>query len=342
MPFVVAIPAYNPDERMVELVRALREGGLDVLLVDDGSREESAPFFRACEEEYGCDLVRHPQNRGKGAALKSIASRVAENYAHSHGYVTADCDLQHSPEDILKVARALEEGSGALILGCRDFSQPGVPLRSRWGNRITSFIFFLKTGQKCSDTQTGLRGIPAQFASEAASLPGERFEYEMNVLMEAARRGVPFREVPIATVYIDHNKSSSFRAVNDSARIYWNILKFGCTSFLSAIADLGLFWALSLALAPASKSAVFAISLASRCLSGVANFLMNKVWVFSSNGQPAKKGMRYLALFLFLMLSSSLLTSALSFLSIPLVAIKICVDAALFSISYFIQRKYIF
>jgi len=342
MSFVVAIPAYNPDERLITLVKRLRELSDPVLLlVDDGSREDCQPLFASCERDYGCDVVHHPRNMGKGAALKTIAARVADAYAGMRGYITADCDLQHSPEDILRVAEALEKNPDSLILGVRDFKSRGVPARSRFGNTVTSMVFYLKTHQKCSDTQTGLRGIPASFAALAASLPGERFEYEMNVLLEAASTGLGILEAPIDTVYIDENATSSFRVLEDSARIYWNIFKYGCSSAISAAIELSVFLLLVWLIKP-GPAGVFASAWAARAVSGLANFAINQHWVFASRGQTGRKGASYLALFVAIATASAGLTSLLSRTAIPIAFSKIAVDIGLSVVSYSVQKHWIF
>jgi len=117
----------------------------------------------------------------------------------------------------------LEEGN-KIILGCRDFDLPGVPPRSVAGNKTTSRMFRLY-GITLSDTQTGLRAIPARFLSRFTAIEGERFEYETNMLLKMKRRGIGFLEQPIATVYEDENLGSHYNAVKDSWRIFKIMVK---------------------------------------------------------------------------------------------------------------------
>jgi glycosyltransferase involved in cell wall biosynthesis len=157
---IVIIPAYNPDDKLLTLVEHLRRMDLPVVVVNDGSRSESLSIFKSLKSRFQIEIIDHPCNMGKGATLKTGFRYVFENYAESCGYVTADADSQHAPEDILKVALALKRNPGHFIIGSRNTSAKNVPWKSMMGNRLTSLVFLLSTGKFCSDTQTGLRGVP--------------------------------------------------------------------------------------------------------------------------------------------------------------------------------------
>ena len=123
-------------------------------------------------------------NQGKGRALKTAFSCLLNEYKPEEisGVVTVDADGQHSPEDPKRVAEALLEEE-ALILGTRNFSKD-TPFKSRYGNHITTAVFALLYGKKIRYTQTGLRGIPYGFLAECLRLEGERFEYEIKMLID--------------------------------------------------------------------------------------------------------------------------------------------------------------
>lgn len=218
---IVLIPSYRPDERLVALVQDLRTAAPDaeVLVVDDGS----GPAYDAVFAEAahgGAQVERFPRNRGKGAALRSGFAWVAE-HRPGHDVVCADSDGQHTPDDIVAVAAAVRPG--AMVLGGRRFTGE-VPWRSRVGNTLIRWAFRLGTGQRVHDTQTGLRGYPAELLDWLQTIPGDRFEYEFNLLLEAPDAGVAIDEVEIATIYLDDNASSHFRPVADSVRIYAPLL----------------------------------------------------------------------------------------------------------------------
>jgi len=141
--------------------------------------------------------------------------------------VTADCDGQHTTEDVLKVYRATLRRGGGLVLGSRDFSGTNVPPRSRMGNSLIRGIYRMFYGLDLYDTQTGLRGFSVELAKRLATVGGDRFEYEMNVLIYAKRNDIPVSEIPIQTVYPDDPKDhvSHYKAVRDSLRILGVVLK---------------------------------------------------------------------------------------------------------------------
>ncbi|MFA5161741.1 MAG: hypothetical protein WC421_05805 [Elusimicrobiales bacterium] len=154
----------------------------------------------------------------KGRALKTGFDYFLANFGGVPGIVTADADGQHRPEDILRIANAMGKNPGCLVLGTRAFSGY-VPLRSLLGNIISRFLFGL-AGVKVSDTQTGLRGIPADEIPGLLRLGGERYEFETAMLFSLKCRGVRFVEENIATVYADNNNSSHFNPLKDSMKVY--------------------------------------------------------------------------------------------------------------------------
>ena len=241
MKSVVIIPALNPDEKLIELVEELKQKDIRVVIINDGSEEKYGNVFKILKYKFRCQVCTHTKNMGKGVALKTGIRYASLKYPDCIGYITADADGQHSVADILKVSDALENNPDSLALGTRNFNESNIPFKSRWGNRITSFVFHLSTSQRCPDTQTGLRGIPQKLTETCLSIPGTRYEYEMNMLLEMGRNQIPFVYVPIATIYLADNQSSHFHAVKDSLCIYLNILKFSLSSLASALIDLSLF-----------------------------------------------------------------------------------------------------
>ena len=150
-----------------------------------------------------------------------------------------DADGQHLPADIDAVCRAWRQNPEALVLGSRRFTGK-VPLRSRFGNAITRFIFRVATGVAVYDTQTGLRAFSVSRIPMMLEMQGERYEYEINVLLYATRRKIPIQEVEIATVYLDGNQTSHFNPLRDAWRIYKMILLFAASSLVAAGVDYGL------------------------------------------------------------------------------------------------------
>ena len=339
---VIIIPALNPDEKLINLVGKLKKGNLPIVIINDGSKKECADIFEILKSRFQCDIFTHTKNMGKGAAIKTGIRYSFQRYPKSCGYVTADSDGQHAAEDILKVAEILGKNPDSMILGSRNFSKKNVPSKSRWGNRITSFIFLISVGKKCPDTQTGLRGIPKKFTHICVSVPGDRFEYEMNMLLEFVRNKISFVYVPIATIYLENNKSSHFNPVRDSVRIYLNILKYSISSLSSAVIDITTFTILINIIFGKTSAGILAATAAARSISGGVNFMINKHWVFKSEKGHGIESFKYLTLFCCQIMLSWSLVTILSKLSHHLSIIKILADSTLFFISYQIQKKYIF
>jgi exopolysaccharide biosynthesis protein len=339
---IVVIPAYNPDKRLLLLVREIKKlFAPDIVVVDDGSCSARIGIFDLLSYEHNCIVLKHDRNRGKGAALKTAAQAVAERFP-GRGYVTADADGQHLPEDIRRIALVLEEHPNALVIGTRDFSEPGVPAKSFGGNRFTSFLFKLRTGLYLPDTQTGLRGIPASFVQNSANAKGSRFDYEMNMLLYVAENGMEILQIPIGTVYDDGNRGSHFRVLSDSVRIGWVLLKFAFSSLGCSALDVGIFTLLCAFIFNTNALGILFATMSARILSGICNYLINRNMVFGVKRNVGCSASGYFALFLVLMIASGSATGAFTEIGLQPTFAKIIVDTALFSISYFIQRNFIF
>ena len=337
---IILIPALEPDDKLLKLIHGLQEYGFyRIVIVNDGSSSSYEHIFTSAKEA-GCTVCTHDINLGKGAAIKTGILRSIEIYGHNSGIITVDADGQHLPADTARVSNLMTEYPDSLILGTRDFSKGNVPFRSRYGNKLTSLFFRLSTGVKCSDTQTGLRGIPASMLDTALETEGSRYEYEMNFLTKAAK-SVRIVSLPIQTIYENNNSGSHFRTIRDSARIYSKPLKFMTVSAVSAVIDFSLFYFLAMILALSPEYIIAAATIIARITSGTVNFALNKLWCFKSQSKTRVEAIKYLALFVSQMCLSAGLVTLLSMLINPVIA-KVLVDITLFVISYHIQRDLIF
>lgn len=228
---IVLVPVYRPGDRLPRLVGDLTAAlpAAHVLIVDDGSGPTAAGVLAAARDR-GATVLRRRMNRGKGIVLKTGFRYVAVHHP-GRDVVCVDADGQHLIPDVVRVADRMRE-TGALTLGVRRFDGE-VPLRSRFGNAMTRAAFRLATGRRVEDTQTGLRAYPAGLLGWLRAVPGERFEYEMNVLLHASRAGRPIEQVPIATHYQADNASSHFSSLTDSARIYGPLVRFAAARLLT-------------------------------------------------------------------------------------------------------------
>lgn len=350
---LAVIPAYEPSEELPRLVAGLVAAGLRrVLVVDDGSSEHFGDVF-ADTSAAGAQVVRHDVNRGKGVALRTALAHALEHGLDLVGVVTADADGQHTVHDIHRVAQELAARQGdarVCVLGQRDFDLPDIPLRSRFGNKVTTGIIRLLYGRHLPDTQTGLRGLSLDLLPELLGVRGDRFDHEMRVLMHLLASRAEIVAVPIETVYEGgQNTTSHFRPLRDSAIIYAALLRqlgsFVVTSVLGFVVDIAVF-VLVIDLAFDGHPTVVAVgvsTVAARVVSVATNYTANHLVVFRSGARVHRSATRYAALAVGLVLASWVLTTGVShLLGHHVVWAKLIVDTGLFFVSYLVQRRWVF
>ncbi|MBQ3543221.1 MAG: bifunctional glycosyltransferase family 2/GtrA family protein [Oscillospiraceae bacterium] len=351
----VVLPSLDPDDKLIAVVNGLLEYGFtDIILVNDGSKPENLHYFETAAQNPQVHLLHHSVNRGKGAALKTAFRWFLENRPHAVGVVTVDGDNQHHPEDTRACALRMAE-TEKIILGVRDFDQPDVPPRSRTGNKITSWVFQVFVGMTISDTQTGLRAIPRPALEILIDIQGDRFEYETNMLLAMQERSLSFEEVKIRTVYIEENKSSHFRAVQDSWRIYKLILahffKYTASSLTCALADEGMYLLLTFLLHKGLSGVMLtaAAVFGARLVSSLLNFYLNRKLVFHSSGNVWTALGKYYALAVPVALLQLLATEGvyrLLHIGETLVLARsvyhILVMVVLYFISFLVQQRWVF
>lgn len=345
----VVLPSLNPDQKLDQVVDGLlREGFTDIIIVNDGSDQaHMAPFTRAAAHRE-VTLLTHEVNRGKGCALKTAFAYILENRPDTAGAVTVDGDNQHASHDIRACALRLLEEKDHVILGCRDFSSSSVPTKSRLGNRITSLVFRLLCGIQISDTQTGLRAIPFSLLPLMCRTPGDRFEYETEMLFALKKNRITFTEVSIDTVYIEDNSSSHFHPVRDSLRIYRIIFKFLFSSIASFLIDYSLYTLVLYLLENRMDRtiALLAAFLTARSVSSLCNYLLNRKAVFQSDAPVGRSLRKYYTLCVLQTAVSYGIVWAVGALFsggfVLDVLLKPIVDIILFCISFQIQQRWVF
>lgn len=336
---IVLIPAYQPDEKLVELVRGIHREhpGRPIVVVDDGSGPTYRDIFHRVALD-GSMVLTHDVNRGKGAALKRGLEYCVARYP-GRPVVTADCDGQHTPIDIGRVGERTLSEAGTLVLGVRSFVD-GVPVRSRFGNQITRAVFWAATGVHLADTQTGLRGYHPELLEWVTSVEGDRFEYETNLLLEASRRGTRITEVSIETVYVAGNAASHFRPLVDSVRVFAPLMRFSLSSLVAFVLDFLLVLGLN-----AITASLVASVVGARVTSSVFNYLTNRNLVFERGAEraPTSSATRYFGLVGALLAVNYLCMWTLAaFVGLPLAAAKVVTELSLFATSYHLQRRFVF
>lgn len=349
----VIIPAYNPDNKMVDFIDSLISDKIhDIIIVNDGSCDDSSKYFEKAKEYPEVTVLVHEVNKGKGMALKTALKFLSEKRKDIDCAVLADADGQHTASSIRNCLDAFEKNPDHVIIGGRDFNKGGIPARSVLGNKISSFVYKFAIGIKLKDTQTGLRVIPAEYFEVFSELKGDRYEYETQMLIAISNKNIPYTEVPIEIIYIDDNASSHFNPVKDSAKIYGVVLryffKFVLSSISSWVVDIGSYAILLFILSDKISVAdqVLICTIASRVISSVFNYLMNRHTVFKATDRVAGTAVKYYILALFQMGASYglvfLFTEILKVGSFWQLVIKCIVDMLLFICSYQIQRSWVF
>jgi len=333
----VVIPAYRPSAGLVALLGALADSALPIVIVDDGSGPDFAGIFAGAQAFPNVQLLRHAVNLGKGAALKTAFNHLLCTVPGLVGVVTADADGQHDPEDIRRVAAALAENPAALVLGARTFGED-VPLRSRFGNVLTRGIMHALLGRKLTDTQTGLRGIPASLLPRLLRLEATGYEFELEMLLAAHQLGMPVIERPIRTIYEPGNKSSHFNPIVDSMKIYFVLLRFGSVSLLTSLLDNAIF-----IVAVHRLGSVLASQVLGRVFAVAFNYSTVRRSVFYSRQQHKTVLPKYLGLVVVSGTCSYLGIELLSTrFGVPVVPAKLLVETILFFVNFAVQRLFIF
>ncbi|MBQ6546585.1 MAG: bifunctional glycosyltransferase family 2/GtrA family protein [Bacilli bacterium] len=331
---IALIPAYEPDERLTQLVKELTGNKYTIVVVNDGSGKEYNKIFNSIKKE--AKVIAYEKNQGKGHALKTGLEYIQKNYPESI-IVTMDADGQHTVKDANKLCEYVKEHPKHIALGSR-FRSKKTPLRSKIGNTITMIVFTLLTGTKIYDTQTGLRAFSSTHLPFLLSIEGNRYEYEMNVLLNLNKHRIRTKEIPIEVIYIDNNKSSHFKTIRDSYLIYKEIIKFSGSSIISFIIDY-LLYSIMLIL---TGKLIFS-NITARLISGTVNYTINKNIVFKSTKNSLLSAIYYIFLAIIILILNTLILKLLvTFIGINAYIAKILTELILFIISYTVQKRFVF
>lgn len=342
MKIIALILAYEPEENMLDLLENIKKDtDMDIVVVNDGSSDACKDIFSKAKEF--AKVLEHEVNKGKGRALKTGLNYINDNYRGEYIVVTMDADGQHTIEDALKICDLVKKSPDILVLGKRFFGED-VPLRSRFGNAMTRLVYKIATGVKVYDTQTGLRAFSYKLVPLMLEIKGERYEYEINVLMECSKNNIEIKEIDIATIYINNNSGSHFNVFKDSYRIYKEIFKFCAASIICFLVDyalycIGLVFTVSLGKGLSTVvSNVFA-----RIVSSVLNFTLNKKVVFKRKGNTLKLAISYFMLALCILAGNTIvLKMFVEVFNIDTKIAKLITELIFFIISWFIQKFLIF
>ena len=329
------IPAYEPDSILLKLLAELKESDIEIVLVDDGSGPEYTALFKKASDY--ATVLTCPINQGKGAALKTGLSYIQQCYEKSCIIVTVDADGQHTAPNAIMLCHKAKKRPDALILGSRKLDTD-VPLRSQFGNTITRYVYRAATGLSVHDTQTGLRAFSANLIPQLIVIPGTRYEYEMNVLLEFSRKNIPILEEEIDTIYHNNNAASHFDTLRDSCRIYKEILKFSASSLVGFVIDYVLYSLLLL-----FSVDMVAANITARIISATVNYTVNRTYVFHSSEHIKKSALQYVLLALTILAGNTfVLYFMVTCCHLNRMLAKVLTEILLFSVSWLIQKYFIF
>lgn len=218
-----------------------------------------------------------------------------------------------------------------------------MPPRSRFGNTITRCVYSLSTRLHIHDTQTGLRAFSGELLPVLLEISGERYEYEMNVLLEFARKGIHIEEIPISTIYFNNNDGSHFDTLKDSYRIYKEILKYSASSFICFLLDYALYSLFTVLTAGLGGISLTVSNVTARIISASVNFMINRKLVFKSEKSVWKSAVQYFALAAAILAGNTFVLSLLvEQLGMNQFTAKLLTEILFFVLSWLVQRFVIF
>ena len=335
---IALIPSYEPDEALLDVVKELLEKSFNVVVVNDGSDSSFDTYFNQLPKEV--HYLSYETNQGKGFALKHGFSFIKENFDSESIIVTLDSDGQHKVSDAIKICDVCEE-VGGIVLGSRYFGK-GTPRKSRFGNFMARLSFLISTHHKIYDTQTGLRAFDYSLLERLIGIKGNRYEYEMNVLLDAVRNKIPLKEERIETIYIDNNTKTHYNAFKDTIRIFKEVVKFSISSLIGFLVDYSAFTLLTLIKCEWAYW-VLACNVIARIISASVNFTINYKLVFKSEDKIWKAVVRYAILAIFILGCGTLLLWLLvDKAHMNKYLAKVLVEITMFITSWLVQRLFVF
>lgn len=347
----ILIPAYRPDNSLLRLIRELDSMKLrQIVVVDDGSGAEFARIFDQISNEYGCKVVHHSVNLGKGRAIKTGFNYILCHYKDAIGCVTTDCNGSFKSEDIRKIVDSLMDDQSKLIMGRRvlegakDYTGKAVT-----GYKVLQLSFKYLVGIEIHDPQCVLKGIPISYMKKLMTIWGEGYEFDTKMITSCKKFQVGVREVQLNTEYEKRRNVYKYRTIKDNIPIYLTFVSYIFTSIIATIVDLFLFQMLKgmfnnvRILDDTAMYIPIATGLA-RTVSAFVNYRLNLRLVFRSKKDSIKTLRKWVLL---VIVQAILSATAVTIIHMLLpwseeVLIKVPVDFVLFFLSYYVAKEKVY
>ncbi len=334
MKTALILTAISPDDRLLGLLEELRETDEIVPVVICRENADALPENVVALKPEGA--------RGKGAAIRYALEYVRDNMPECGFVIRAEADGRYGYEDIMHLNKFLVQHRNTLVLGKRAHNHElsvGSILRSATARQI----FAVASGRDVHDIETGLRGFSRRLLDRFIHVDGDAHEYEVNVLLYAARSDIKIVEIPISAP-VSESRGTYWQHLKQWITVYACVMKFAASSLITFLMDLFTLLGLNYLLRDMHEVAALIISVGvARVISSLANFYINHFLVFDSNEPVGNAMLKFGMLQAVIMLGSYALMHLLNItLNVPLAVSKVISDSALFVVSFFVQGKLIY
>jgi putative flippase GtrA len=336
----ILLPVFQPDECLIDIIQPLIQNfHCDVIIVDDGSSDQSVELLKKLTDKHPqIDVLHHAIRMGKGQSLKTGINHYLINTGkHTEGLVTIGDYHHFQVEDILKFITVFQDHPQSLVLG----SQKGdvkVPFTVKLANKTATFLFSLVSSVQLNDSPVGMNGIPNDLLTNLLYSTESGKDFELDILIRAARLKYPFIEVPVTITESGRKTEMYFNSFRDSFKLFFVFLRFSLVSIFTALIDYLIFSMLFF-----FTSSILPSLVISRMISGTFQFTMGRSWVFKSREGKIAELIKYVLLVIALMLVSYCLISFfVLYLNFNPYITKLIVDLSIFLFSFLAQKTFVF
>lgn len=323
---IAVIPSYKPNEKLISILKELKENKIECIVVNDGSSDKYDSIFNKVKDY--AHLIEYYPNKGKGYAIKEGLKYIEKTYKNSV-IVTIDSDGEHRPKDAIKLLKIAEKKPNTLVLGKNT--------KHKLSTSITNWFYHFTTGVTLQDTKSGLRAFQDKLIPHFLTIDGNRFDYEMNMLLSCPKENIDIYEEPIETIH-DNDIASNYNMIKDTYLIYRKMIIYTITSLIAAVVDFFVYL-----LVVYLTNNVTISNILARVTSTNVNYIATKSLVFKDKRNAKQSVFKYYALAIAtLLVSTILLHIAVNIFHMNKYIFKIVIDTILFLLNWSFANKYVF